>query len=267
MEQDIFEYLSVGESAARAAGQILLDYWDHIHVREKGRADLVTEADFASQEKVKEMILQAFPTHKILGEENTPGTDAAGGPGVYRWIVDPLDGTTNYVHTFPNFAVSIGMEFSGEMQVGVIFAPVTGECFTSVKGHGAFLNGKPLQTSRVTEPEESLVAVGFPPNAGYDSPDLRSFLNVLVCTHAIRRTGSTALNLAFTASGRLDATWNFRTKPWDVAAGSLLVTEAGGDIRGIFGKPFNVDEGWFLAAANTELQEKFQRIIHLEQNR
>ena len=108
MEQNIFDYLTVGESTARAAGQILLDYWDHIHVQEKGRADLVTEADFASQEKVKEMILHAFPTHKILGEENIPGTDAVGGPGVYRWIVDPLDGTTNYVHTFPHFAVSSG---------------------------------------------------------------------------------------------------------------------------------------------------------------
>lgn len=265
MELEIHEYLNVGESAARQAGQILLDFMGKIHVREKSRFDLVTEADFAAQEKVKEILLSAFPTHRILGEENIPGTDAAGGKGIYRWIVDPLDGTTNYVHSFPHFAVSLALEFDSEMQVGIIFAPVTGECFTAVRGGGAFLNGKPIQTSKVTEAEKSLIAVGFPPNSNSERPDVRAFLNVLTCTHAIRRTGSTALNLAFTACGRLDATWNFGTKPWDVAAGTLLMREAGGTVCGIHGEPFQVDDGHFLAAANGQLQEIFLRLIHAEE--
>lgn len=261
MELDIYDYLAVGEQTAREAGKILLDYLGKIHVREKGRADLVTEADFASQEKVKEMLLAAFPTHGILGEEDIPGTSAKGGPDVYRWIVDPLDGTTNYVHTFPNFAVSLALEFDSEMQVGIIYAPMTQECFTAVRGGGAFLNGKPIRTSGETGVEKSLVAVGFPPGASSVSPDVRAFMNVLPCVHAIRRTGSTAMNLAFTACGRLDASWNFGTKPWDVAAGTLLVREAGGSVRNIYGGPFCVDDGHFLAAGTECLQENFQKLI------
>ena len=259
---DFSEYLGVGEETARAAGQILLDYAGNFHVHEKGRADLVTEADFASQEKVKSMLLHAFPNHRILGEENIPGTDAAGGEGIYRWIVDPLDGTTNYVHSFPNFAVSLALEIDLKICVGIIFQPVTGECFTAVRGRGAFLNGKPIRTSSVTDVEKSLVAVGFPPGANHESPDVRAFGNVLPFTHAVRRTGSTAMNLAFTACGRLEACWNFGTKPWDAAAGVLLVQEAGGSVRGIDGKPFNVDNGHFLASGNETLQSKFQKLIH-----
>lgn len=257
----ICEYLSVGEEAARVAGQLLLDYAGKFHVYEKGRADLVTEADFASQEKIKSMLLRAFPTHRILGEENTSGTDARGGRGIYRWIVDPLDGTVNYVHSFPNYAVSLALEFDLEILVGIIFQPTTGECFTAIRGGGAFLNGKPIRTSSVTEVEKSLVAVGFPPGVNSESPDVRAFWNVLPLTHAIRRTGSTALNLAFTACGRLEACWNFGTKPWDVAAGTLLVQEAGGAALGIHGKKFNVDEGHFLAAGNETLLRKFQKLV------
>lgn len=262
MEDEVQNFLGVGEETARAAGQILLDYVGRIHVREKGRADLVTEADFASQEKVKELLLRAFPAHKILGEENIPETDAVGGPGVYRWIVDPLDGTTNYVHTFPNYAVSLGLEFDSKMLLGIIFAPASGECFTAVRGEGAFLNGKRFRTSGATETETSLAAVGFPPNVDYDAPDLIAFLNVLRSTHAVRRTGSTALNLAFTACGRLDACWNFKSRPWDVAAGTLLVQEAGGSVRNVYGGPFSVNEGHFLAAATESLQNRFQNLIH-----
>ena len=193
---------------------------------------------------------------------NTKGTDADGGEGIYRWIVDPLDGTTNYVHSFPNFAVSLALEIDLKICVGIIFQPVTGECFTAVRGRGAFLNGKPIRTSSVTDVEKSLVAVGFPPGANHESPDVRAFGNVLPFTHAVRRTGSTAMNLAFTACGRLEACWNFGTKPWDAAAGVLLVQEAGGSVRGIDGKPFNVDNGHFLASGNETLQSKFQKLIH-----
>ncbi len=261
MDLDICEYLGVGEETARAAGRLLLDYAGKFHVYEKGRADLVTEADFASQEKIRTMLLHAFPTHRILGEENTFGTDALGGEGVYRWIVDPLDGTVNYVHSFPHFAVSLALEFDSEIQVGIIFQPTTGECFTATRGGGAFLNGNPIRTSLVTEVEKSLVAVGFPPGVNSESPDVRAFWDVLPLTHAIRRTGSTALNLAFTACGRLEACWNFGTKPWDVAAGALLVQEAGGFVSGVDGKTFNVNKGHFIAAGNETLSREFQRLI------
>ncbi len=261
-EKDLSEYLTVGEETARTAGQILLDYVGKFHIHEKGRADLVTEADFASQEKVKEMLLHAFPTHTILGEEKLPETDSVGGKGVYRWIVDPLDGTTNYVHTFPQYCVSIGLEFNRQMQVGIIFAPVTGECFTTMLGRGAWLNGVPIHTSSVQKPEESLAAVGFPPHLDYDNQDLRAFLNALRCTHALRRMGSTALNLAYTACGRLDASWSFHACAWDSAAGSLMVREAGGSVQNVYGKKYKVDDGHFLATANRKLQTAFQNIIH-----
>ncbi len=262
MEKDIQEYLTVAEETARVAGGILLDYADRFHVREKGHADLVTEADFASQEKVKEMILGTFPTHKILGEENIPGTDAAGGPGVYRWIVDPLDGTTNYVHKYPHFAVSLALEYDREMQVGVIFAPMTGECFTATRGGGAFLNGNPIHVSTETEVEKSLVAIGIPPTSGPKSLDIRGFLCALQESQGFRRTGSTALNLAYIACGRMDVAWHFRTKPWDVAAGELLVREAGGVIRSSNGNEFNVDNGDFIVAGTEVLLKRFLELIH-----
>ncbi len=261
MEKDIQEYLTVAEETARTAGKVLLDYADKFHVREKGRADLVTEADFASQEKVKEMILGAFPTHKILGEENIPETNAVGGSGVYRWIVDPLDGTTNYVHKYPHFAVSLALEYDQEIQVGVIFAPMTGECFTAIRGGGAFLNGKPIHVSAETEIEKSLVAIGMPSESEPRSLDLRGFLCALQSTQGFRRTGSTALNLAYVASGRMDVAWHFKTKPWDVAAGALLVREADGVIRSSNGNKFNVDNGDFIATGSEVLLERFLKLI------
>lgn len=262
MRNDLEKYLEICEATARCAGEILVDYIGRFHVHEKGRADLVTEADFASQAKVKEQIGRAFPGHVFLGEENTPGTSAAGGVGICRWIVDPLDGTTNYVHGDPRFCVSLALEVDGILQVGTIYAPLLEECYTAVQGRGAKLNGKPIHVSGIEEPQKSLIAVGFPPGAGYDSPDLEAFMNVLDQCHAIRRSGSTAMNLAYVAAGRYDATWNFRTRPWDIAAGALLVREAGGVIRQLNGSPLDVNRGSFLAAASESLYEAFLERIH-----
>lgn len=260
-EKDLREYLSVGEETARAAGKILQEYIGKCEVKKKGYADFVTDADYDSQKKVKEMLLHAFPTHTILGEENIPGTDSAGGMGIYRWIVDPLDGTTNYVHKFPQYCVSLALEFNGEMQVGIIFEPVSGECFTAIRGQGAWLDGTRIHTSSAKKPEECLVAAGFPVNMT-DTSDLRAVLNTFHCTHGLRRIGSTALNLAYTACGRLEACWSFHARPWDSAAGSLIVREAGGSVQNVYGKTYNVDDGHFLAAANSQLQDAFQKIIH-----
>ncbi|MDO4574372.1 MAG: inositol monophosphatase family protein [Planctomycetia bacterium] len=262
MDYDVNKYLEFGEETARAAGRVLVDYIGKFHVHEKGRADLVTEADFMSQETVKSRITQAFPTHVLLGEENTPGSSAKGGKGVYRWIVDPLDGTTNYVHGDPRFCVSLALEYDGELQVGVIYSPLVEECYTATRGGGAFLNGRLIRTSGVNAMRESLIAVGFPPGVTFTSPDLHAFMNVLDQCHAIRRTGSTAMNLAYTAAGRYDATWNFRTNAWDIAAGTLLVREAGGTVEQIDGSAFDVDTGSFLAAATRPLYDAFLKRIH-----
>lgn len=257
------DFVIVCEQLARHAGAILLDYMGKIHVNTKScPSDLVTEADGASQTFVAEAILRTFPKHTILGEENQPGTSATGGPGIYRWILDPLDGTTNYVHGFPNFCVSLALEYDGILQTAAIFNPIREECFTAQRGHGAFLNGKPIHTSKTTKTRESLVSVGFPPNVQHDSPDVRGFMNVLSSCHAIRRTGSTALNLAFVASGRLDATWNFHTNPWDIAAGVLLVQEAGGAVTGIRGEEFDVNAGHYFAAATEPLKVELLQKIH-----
>ena len=256
------DFLEVTQRAALAAGQVLLDYVGKFHVREKGRADLVTEADVAAQEKVKEIVLGEFPDHVMLGEENTAGADArCAREGVYRWIVDPLDGTTNYVHGVPMYSVSLALERGGELLTAAVYVPQMGECFTAARGGGAWLNGKPMRVSGVKKVEDSLIAVSFPPAAGINSPDVRGFLKCLNETQAIRRTGSTAINMAYVAAGRFDACWNFDTNPWDMAGGALLVAEAGGKITTIGGEKFCVDGNSFLAASTAELHGAFREMI------
>ncbi|MDO4571176.1 MAG: inositol monophosphatase family protein [Planctomycetia bacterium] len=250
------KYQTFCEETARAAGDILMDYVGKFHVYEKGRSDLVTEADFASQTFVKERILQYFPDHLILGEENIADTNALGGPGKFRWIVDPLDGTTNYVHGMPFFCVSLALEADGELLVGAIYAPALGECYTAACGGGAFLNGKPIHVSSTSRLEDSLAGFGFPADVQLESPDLQTFLSLLNVCHALRRMGSAALNLAYVAAGRFDVVWNFRTHPWDIAAGVLLVREAGGIVVDTKNASLVLDKGDFIAAASEELKNQ-----------
>lgn len=257
------EYGRVAEHAAREAGAVLMEYVGKFHVREKGRADLVTEADVAAQEKVKEIVLGAFPEHVLLGEEAMPGADAkTAAVGRFRWVADPLDGTTNYVHGMPHFCVSLALECGGELLAAAIFAPQVNECYTAVRGGGCFLNGERIRVTAAREPEESLVGIGFPPAAGYDAPDVVGFLNILNECQGIRRTGSTAMNMAYVAAGRFDASWNFRTNPWDMAAGALLVAEAGGVVTDIRGDIFSVDGESYFVAATPELHAAFYDLIH-----
>ncbi|MDO4550186.1 MAG: inositol monophosphatase family protein [Planctomycetia bacterium] len=265
-DHELAKYLAVCKDAAHAAGNVLKDFIGRIHVREKGRADLVTEADVAAQEKVKEVVSRAFPDHVFLGEEDTPCSDSERArEGVFRWIVDPLDGTTNYVHGVPFFGVSLALECGGELLVSAIYAPLLGEFFSAAKGHGAFLNENPLSVSRTREVQQSVIAVGFPPVIRYDAPGLLAFLNCLCECQAVRRTGSTALNMAYVAAGRFDACWNFSTKPWDMAAGALLVQEAGGTLTTITGDDFFIDQNTFLVAATPELHKDFRELIHSQQ--
>ena len=236
----------------------MLENMGRVEVRKKGRADLVTEADLASQQVVAETILAAFPDHAVIGEEDTG--DVVPRASEYRWYVDPLDGTTNYVHQVPHFCVSLALEHSGRLLVGAVYDPVTEDCYSAVAGEGARLNGEPIRTSGVSRLSEALGAVGFPAQVKPDSPDLVLFLEAVKHCQALRRTGSAALNRCYVASGRYDAYWCYSTKAWDVAAGVLLIREAGGTVTSPDGGPFLVETGQFLAAATGELHAELRAL-------
>jgi myo-inositol-1(or 4)-monophosphatase len=245
-------YLTTCEQAARAGGAVLLDWMDRFAIREKGPSDLVTEADLASQQVIREIVLGVCPTHGFLGEEGTPQPCQ----GSFRWIVDPLDGTTNYAHRLPQFCVSVALENDGKILVGTVFDPVSGECFSAAAGEGATLNGRTIHTSTITQLSQALAAVSFPARVVRGSPLIADFIEVLHRAQAIRRMGSSALNLAYLAAGRLDAYWATDTKIWDVAAGWLLVQEAGGIVTGLSGAPCDLQRPHFVAAGTPQLHRQ-----------
>jgi myo-inositol-1(or 4)-monophosphatase len=270
-----FSYLTICESAARSAGEILRTMFGNIHVRHKKNLfDLVTEADVAAQKVIEQTIFDHFPQHCFLGEETTAGpftinatkvsekVDKSDDSG-YCWVVDPLDGTTNYVHGLPLFCTSIALLYEGEVICAVIYNPMSDEFYSSEKGRGTFLNGKPVHVSSWETLGEALVSVSFPTMTKEDDPDLRTFLKSVSVCQAIRRTGSTALNLAFVAAGRLDASWSFQCHPWDMAAGTLLVREAGGIVTQPNGLPitFN-DPSPVCAVANQTLHKELIKLIN-----
>ncbi len=253
------DYIEICERAVRAGGAVVQQWVDRFEAREKGPADLVTEADFASQEAIRQTILAKFPDHQFLGEEDS--RPAPTGSSGFRWIADPLDGTTNYVHRVPHYSVSLALEHDGELLAGAVFNPVDNECFTAAQGQGARLEGRPIHASQVKHLPGALAAVGFPPNARADAPDVRVFLAALERCQAIRRTGSAALNLCYLAAGRFDVFWSFSTKVWDMAAGTLIIREAGGTVTGPDGGPLVLDSGQFLAAANPQLHAELAEMV------
>jgi myo-inositol-1(or 4)-monophosphatase len=255
----IADYLRVCEEAARLGGRVVQDWVGRVAVRKKGPADLVTQADLASQEIIRQTVLGAFPEHCLLGEEQSLA-EAAEARDEYRWIVDPLDGTTNFVHGVPHYCVSLALERNGVLLVGTVFDPMLNECFTAAAGQGAHLNGNPIRTSDVLLLSEALAAAGFPPQVQRNSPDLALFLEMLGRCQAIRRTGSAALNLCYLAAGRFDLFWSYATNIWDVAAGALILQEAGGLITSPLGGTFRLEEAHFLAAANRELHEQLYEV-------
>lgn len=258
------DYLTVCEQAARRGGQVLRDWQGHFTAREKAARDLVTEADLASQEAIRGILLGAFPDHEFLGEEDT-GTEPGGSPHArqaeFRWIVDPLDGTANYVHGLPMFAVSIALEQAGEIIAATVYDPLADECFSAAQGRGAFLNGRRLHTSDCTRVDRSLMAVSFAPNVARDSLEVAWFLELLLACQVVRRLGSAALNLAYLAAGRMDAYLTTSVKTWDVAAGILLVTEAGGTLSALDGGPVKLEKPEFLASATAQLQKDLLPVL------
>lgn len=246
--------------AARAGGQTLLAWRGKFTTREKGPADLVTDADIAAQRAVREVLLSARPDDAFVGEESPPGA-AADRQGRLCWVVDPLDGTTNYVHGFPMFATSVGVVYDGELTAGAIYDPLRDEMFSAAKGGGAWLGDAKIRVTDATELGESLVAVSLPPRVDPESPDLRAFVAVVAASRAVRRTGSAALNLAYVAAGRMDAHWAFSIHPWDATAGVLICQEAGAVVTNCAGQPFDVWKADYLVAATASLhREVLQRL-------
>lgn len=237
---------------------MLQDWVGRFKAREKGPRDLVTEADLASETAIKKHLLSAFPDHEFVSEE---GEKAGRFDGPYCWVVDPLDGTANYVHGIPHYAVSIALLAHGKPIAGVVFDPVSGECFAAQRGQGAWLNGQPLRTSGVRELSQAVVAASFAARVSFPSPEIDQFVATVQSSQGVRRTGSAALNLCYVAAGRFDAFWALSTKIWDVAAGVLLVEEAGGAVTRLDGGAFDLAEPHPVASASPELQQAFCRLL------
>jgi len=238
-DQSLSEYLDAACEAARRGAAVLEEWRRRFQVREKGRFDLVTEADVGSQQAIRDYLVQRYPGHGFLGEEDKvpQGRPAADAPPT--WIVDPLDGTTNYVHDCPLYCVSVGLQVAGELVVGVVFDPSRQEMFRAARGMGAWLGDRRLKTSHASRLEESLLATGFPPDLRGQELTLEWWRYFSLRTRSLRRTGSTALNLAYVAAGRFDGYWAFDNHVWDVAGGAVLVREAGGIITNVDGTPYD----------------------------
>jgi myo-inositol-1(or 4)-monophosphatase len=231
---DLLQYLEAAKEAAYRGAKVLEEWRHRFQVREKARFDLVTEADLGSQKAIFHYLQERFPEHAYLGEEDPAGLSAASKPDAPpTWIVDPLDGTTNYVHDCPLYCVSIGLQAAGKLIVGVIFEPSRQEMFSAALGQGAWLNERRLRTSQASSLGEALVATGFPPDMQGQEKALAWWRHFSLRTRSLRRTGSTAINLAYVAAGRFDGYFAFDNHAWDVAAGSVLVREAGGLISNI----------------------------------
>lgn len=233
------DYLDAACQAARCGAAVLEDWRARFSVREKGRSDLVTEADLGSQRAVREYLVGRFPDHGFVGEEEGASKSRPEPGAPPTWIVDPLDGTTNYVHDIPAYCVSIGLQVDGELVVGAIFDPRQNELFAGARGHGATLNGKPLRNSATRRLADAVLATGFPPDVRGHERALDWWRHFSFVTRSLRRTGSTALNLAYVAAGRLDGYWGFDNHAWDVAAGVVLVREASGIVTKVDGSPYD----------------------------
>ena len=238
--------LQVAVEAAHAAGRILKERADSVgKIQYKGEIDPVTEIDLLCEKAVISRIQKTFSKHAFLAEESGDTQ----GDADHLWIIDPLDGTVNYAHGYPAYCVSIGYQCKGEVVVGVVYNPCLDELFIAERGQGATLNGKPITVSTVTELKQSLLATGFPYDIN-ESPDnnLDNFQNFITACQAIRRPGSAAMDLCYTAMGRFEGFWEMKLHPWDYAAGWLMIEEAGGTMTRFDGSPFQMGDRYVLAS-------------------
>ena len=245
-------FLDVAVETAQEAGAILLAEFDRpVKISYKGEVDIVTQADRRSEEAIVSRLRAHFPKHGIVAEEG--GGRESESP--YRWHVDPLDGTTNFAHGYPCFAVSLGLEEAGELVAGVIYQPVSGEMFTAVRGEGAFLNHKKIEVSHIEKLATSLLSTGFPSVKRAQNPNIHYYWDFTLRSHGVRRDGSAALDLAAVACGRFEGFWEFGLHSWDTAAGVLLVREAGGMVTSFGGQPYRLGDRELLASNGRVHQE------------
>lgn len=225
---------------AREAGQILLEKFGRkLNISKKGDINLVTEADLASEKLIIERIKTYYPKHSILAEESGDAV-IIGGENKWKWIIDPLDGTTNFAHGYPCFCVTLALEHEGEIVVGVTFDPTRDELFSAEKGQGAFLNNRPIRVSETEKLSDSLIVTGFPYDFKQRENFARHLTEFLLTSRGVRRDGSAAIDMAYVACGRFDGFWEEGLNPWDVAAGNLLIEEAGGSVTYYDGSKFSI---------------------------
>lgn len=245
-------HLETAREIAQEAGALLLGYFHRrVGFELKGDFDLITEADKASEQLILERLHSHFPAHGVVAEEGGgahPGAE-------FCWYVDPLDGTTNFAHGFPAFSVSMALERDGQLLCGVIYDPLHRELFEAERGAGACLNGRRIRVSSVARIADSLAATGFPSRKRHQNVNIHFYYQVAMASHGVRRAGSAALDLAYVAAGRLDAFWEFGLNSWDMAAGVLMVQEAGGKVSDMLGGPASI-RGPHLLADNGRLHEQ-----------
>ncbi len=254
MSQPVFT--PIAAEIARAAGHVLMRHFGHVRVEYKGGMDLITAADRASEALIVERLRAAFPQHDLIAEEGSQHN--SGSP--YRWYVDPLDGTTNYAHSVPVFAVSLGLEREGRRIAGVVYNPAQEELFAAELGCGASLNGRPIRVSTVEKLEESLLATGFPTQNQSQNPNIWLYYAATLKTHGVRRLGSAALDLCYAACGRFEGFWEFGLKPWDMAAGACILECAGGCVSALEGGPFSLT-GPTILATNGKIHAAAQALF------
>lgn len=244
-------FLDISSEIAREAGALLLRFRERgIGYELKGESDLVTEADRASEKLIVERLRTHFPSHSIVAEEG----GGSEGTSDYRWYVDPLDGTTNFAHSTPIFNVTLALEHKGELICGVIYDPTRDEMFASEKGSGAHLNNRRIRVSQAARLEDALVCTGFPSRKRHLNVNIHFYYQLAMISHGVRRTGSAAIDLAYVACGRFDAFWEFSLNPWDMAAGILMIQEAGGTCSDMNGNPVSLG-GKHLLADNGALHQ------------
>ena len=261
MSQPFERERAFAEQVAREAGTLLVRAYGRVAAREKGPGDLVTEADTESQRLIASRIAAAFPGHTLQAEEDGVVPDPA---KPWKWIVDPLDGTINFAHGFPFWSVSIALEYRGRLVVGVVHDPLADVVFAATAGQGARKDGEPIRVSRAESLRSSLISAGLPTRFDRDADrQLALFRAFSTETHSVRRTGSTALNLAYLAAGGFDLYYTTSVHPWDVAAGVLLVEEAGGRVTALDGTPYRLDQPTLLACNRLLHEEAVSRIRNL----
>lgn len=257
--------LNFAIQTARDAGSLLAERLGRVRISNKGDIDLVTEADLAAEKLIIDRIQSHYPRHAILAEESgaSAGVDSsrlAGASADWKWIIDPLDGTTNYAHGYPCFCVSIAAEHKGKLELGVIYDPMRDELFSVERGQGSALNGRRINVSQTEDLNRAMLCTGFPYDVRERSEFARHFTSFIMSAQAVRRDGTAALDLAYVACGRFDGFWEEGLRPWDVAAGVLMIEEAGGRVSRYDGLPFEIYTPP-VVASNGQLHEAMMKVL------